>query len=114
MRSLTRLAKALWVAAIVYFFSPIDFIPDSIPLVGWFDDFVVVGLAVWASLDPDFSETSQLLAKYGRAVQNTQKLVLLFTLLALCVFLLILLLTVHYSKSPERGTPPESSLQEEL
>jgi uncharacterized membrane protein YkvA (DUF1232 family) len=34
------------VAAILYFFSPIDLIPDFIPVVGYFDDALVVSFAI--------------------------------------------------------------------
>ena len=29
------------IIAVIYFLSPIDFVPDFIPLVGWLDDIVV-------------------------------------------------------------------------
>ena len=34
--------------AVLYLISPIDFIPDVVPLIGWLDDFVVVfGVIMW-------------------------------------------------------------------
>ncbi len=33
--------------AILYDVSPIDVIPDVIPVVGWTDDFLLTGFAVW-------------------------------------------------------------------
>jgi uncharacterized membrane protein YkvA (DUF1232 family) len=40
------------IAAIIYFVSPIDLIPDFIPVVGYLDDAVVIGL-VAASISTD-------------------------------------------------------------
>lgn len=45
-------AVALWrkaggLAAAVYVLSPIDFVPDVIPVLGWLDDLGVVGAAAW-------------------------------------------------------------------
>ena len=39
---------AMAVGALVYFLSPVDLIPDFIPVVGYLDDAVVVGLAIKA------------------------------------------------------------------
>lgn len=38
--------KAILIGAIVYVVSPIDAIPDVIPVVGWLDDIGVVGYAM--------------------------------------------------------------------
>lgn len=41
-------AIATGVTAVVYFLTPVDLIPDFIPIVGYVDDAVIVGLAVKA------------------------------------------------------------------
>jgi uncharacterized membrane protein YkvA (DUF1232 family) len=48
-------AKVLAVAVAAYALSPIDLIPDFIPVVGYLDDFVIVPLGIWlvVSLIPD-------------------------------------------------------------
>lgn len=48
-------AKALAVAVAAYALSPIDLIPDFIPVVGYLDDLVIVPLGIWlvVSLVPD-------------------------------------------------------------
>jgi uncharacterized membrane protein YkvA (DUF1232 family) len=66
VRALKREALTLWVAArdprtplaakllagavAAYAFSPIDLIPDFIPVLGLLDDLVIVPLGVWAVL----------------------------------------------------------------
>ena len=40
-------AKLLLIAAIAYFLSPIDLIPDFIPIIGYFDDLIIVPLLIW-------------------------------------------------------------------
>ena len=37
---------AILVVALVYIISPVDFIPDVIPIVGWIDDVLVGGMAL--------------------------------------------------------------------
>lgn len=43
-------AKALMGAAVGYALSPIDLIPDCIPVIGYLDDLVVVPALLWAAL----------------------------------------------------------------
>ena len=43
-------AKALSVAVAAYALSPIDLIPDFIPVLGYFDDLLIVPLGVWATI----------------------------------------------------------------
>ncbi len=40
------LGKLFVLAALAYVVSPVDFIPDAIPFVGWLDDIGVMSLAV--------------------------------------------------------------------
>ena len=41
--------KALLVLAVLYLISPIDFIPDAIPILGWLDDVGVVAALLTAA-----------------------------------------------------------------
>ena len=45
-----RVAKALAGLVAAYAFSPIDLIPDFIPVLGWLDDLLLVPIGVWAVL----------------------------------------------------------------
>lgn len=40
-------AKLLAVVVLAYAFSPIDLIPDCIPLLGYLDDLILVPLGIW-------------------------------------------------------------------
>jgi uncharacterized membrane protein YkvA (DUF1232 family) len=48
-------AKALAIAVAAYALSPIDLIPDFIPVIGYLDDLFIVPLGIWlvVSLIPD-------------------------------------------------------------
>jgi uncharacterized membrane protein YkvA (DUF1232 family) len=43
-------ARAVAVCVVAYAFSPIDLIPDFIPVLGYLDDLVLVPLGVWLAL----------------------------------------------------------------
>src|SRR6476469_4632495 len=45
-REASLLGKLFVLAALVYVVSPVDFIPDAIPVIGWLDDMGVMSLAV--------------------------------------------------------------------
>jgi uncharacterized membrane protein YkvA (DUF1232 family) len=41
------IAKALAVALVAYAFSPIDLIPDFIPVLGYVDDLILLPIGIW-------------------------------------------------------------------
>jgi uncharacterized membrane protein YkvA (DUF1232 family) len=45
-RDASLLGKLFVFAALAYVISPVDFIPDAIPVIGWLDDMGVMSLAV--------------------------------------------------------------------
>src|SRR3982074_714683 len=63
-------AKALAFAVAAYALSPIDLIPDFIPVLGYLDDLIIVPLGVWAtiSLIP-----ADALAEYRAIVSTAER-----------------------------------------
>jgi len=64
-------AKVLAVAIAAYALSPIDLIPDFIPVIGYLDDLVILPLGIWlvVSLIPD-EVMVEYRAKASEAVQR--------------------------------------------
>lgn len=44
------IARLVVVVAVAYALSPIDLIPDFIPVLGWLDDLVLLPLLIWLAL----------------------------------------------------------------
>ena len=55
------------ISALTYFVSPIDLIPDSIPVIGYFDDAAVVG-ACWKMVESDVTEYVSWREKNGKVM----------------------------------------------
>ena len=45
-RLLVGSAVGLWVAQLLYLLSPLDLVPDFIPLIGWIDDLILLGSTI--------------------------------------------------------------------
>ncbi|GAB3828453.1 hypothetical protein GCM10028895_42020 [Pontibacter rugosus] len=43
-------AKVMVLITVAYAFSPIDLIPDFIPIIGYFDDLLLLPLGIWLSV----------------------------------------------------------------
>jgi uncharacterized membrane protein YkvA (DUF1232 family) len=43
-------AKVIILITVAYAFSPIDFIPDFIPILGYLDDLLIVPLGIWLAI----------------------------------------------------------------
>jgi uncharacterized membrane protein YkvA (DUF1232 family) len=72
-----------------YVISPIDIIPDFIPMAGWLDDLVVVplGLALMRKLIPSIN----VMEKRDRAQASVRRIILWTVLSLVVAFILVLL-----------------------
>lgn len=69
------IAKLVVVLAVAYALSPIDLIPDFIPVLGWLDDLVLLPLLIWLALrltPPEVMADSR--ARSTRAVAQGKRL----------------------------------------
>jgi len=56
------------ISALIYFVSPLDVVPDSIPVLGYFDDAAVVA-ACWNLVETDVEEYVKWRKETGREVE---------------------------------------------
>lgn len=57
------------VCALIYFVSPIDLIPDSIPILGYVDDVAVIAF-VWRMVEDDVEEYRKWQVEKGKRVMD--------------------------------------------
>jgi uncharacterized membrane protein YkvA (DUF1232 family) len=71
-REASLFGKLFVLAALVYVVSPVDLIPDAIPVVGWLDDVGVMSLAVaWMwKIVGRYREAPKPSADYGDLARN--------------------------------------------
>lgn len=55
------------ISALIYFVSPIDILPDSIPVIGYFDDAAVVATC-WKLVESDVVEYQKWREKNGKLI----------------------------------------------
>lgn len=71
-REASLVGKLFVLAALVYVVSPVDLIPDAIPIVGWLDDVGVMSLAVawmWKVVGR-YRDASTVESGYGTLARN--------------------------------------------
>jgi uncharacterized membrane protein YkvA (DUF1232 family) len=78
--------KLLAFAVAAYAFSPIDLIPDFIPVLGYLDDLILVPLGIWlvVSLIPA-QEMARFRAEAGNMIQRPQSNVAAFVVVAVWI-----------------------------
>ncbi len=99
-------AKALAFGVAAYAFSPVDLIPDFIPLLGYLDDLVLIplGVALVLKLIPaevleDSRRRAEELRRQGKPVNWLAGLIIVLIWLAAAVWLCSLLLELWMKRS---------------
>ena len=91
-------ARIFAAGVVAYAFSPIDLIPDPIPILGYLDDLVLIPLGVYLALKmipPDVMQESRIHAReaiaQGKPVNKVAAaiIVIIWIALAILVFLLL-------------------------
>ncbi len=87
-------AKAMVVLVLAYIVSPIDIIPDFIPVVGLLDEAILVPIALYFifKLIPDSVKQDHLCKEIDEA--SKKKLVIVGTLIVVLVWLTLLILVL--------------------
>jgi uncharacterized membrane protein YkvA (DUF1232 family) len=83
-------ARAFSALVVAYLFSPIDLIPDFIPILGYVDDLVVVPLGISLALKMIPPEVIADARKRADDPVQNKAIGFLFTFLVLCVWGLVL------------------------
>ena len=89
------IAAAVAIAVVAYALSPIDLIPDFIPVIGYFDDLLLVPAGIWLAIhlipDPIWQACREEALKHPFAMPKNRTaaivVVLLWLLLALLLWL---------------------------
>jgi uncharacterized membrane protein YkvA (DUF1232 family) len=87
-------AKALSAGVAAYALSPIDLIPDFIPIIGYLDDLIILPIGIWAAvkLIPD-----QIMADLRAMASQQRKPTSKAGLAAIvCIWLIVIALTVWF------------------
>lgn len=85
-------AKALMVVVVAYAVSPVDLIPDFIPVLGYVDDLVLVPAGIWLALKMIPREVVQEYRQKARPAMISGK----YRWLASIIIILIWLLVIYW------------------
>jgi uncharacterized membrane protein YkvA (DUF1232 family) len=98
-------AKLLAVCVVGYAFSPIDLIPDFIPVLGYLDDLVLVPLGIAlvlrmipAELMSECREKAAEVIKQGKPVNRTAAAVIIAIWLSMAILAIVLVMRVLRSR----------------
>jgi uncharacterized membrane protein YkvA (DUF1232 family) len=91
-------ARIFAACVVAYAFSPIDLIPDFIPIVGHLDDLVIVPLGVWLSLKlipksvmSEYRAKAQAIISQGKPINRVAAAVIIIIWLSLAALAIVLI-----------------------
>lgn len=95
----------LWVAIIVgYAFSPIDFIPDFIPVLGYLDDVILIPLLIALAIKMIPKEVMQEAREKAKSLKDKPKNIVAAVIIVLAwIFIALLGIYVGYSFTLDKG-----------
>jgi len=83
-------AKAFMLVVVAYFLSPIDLIPDFIPVLGYFDDLIIVPAGIFLALKMIPKDVMEDCRRKARSEPIAGKAKWIATLVIILVWLLVL------------------------
>jgi uncharacterized membrane protein YkvA (DUF1232 family) len=83
-------AKGFMLVIVAYFLSPIDLIPDFIPVLGYFDDLIIVPLGIFLALKMIPKDVMEDCRRKARSEPIAGKAKWIATLVIILVWLLVL------------------------
>ena len=83
-------AKALMLVIVAYFLSPIDLIPDFIPVLGYFDDLIIVPAGIFLALKMIPKDVMEDCRRKAKSEPIAGKAKWIATLVIILVWLLVL------------------------
>ena len=89
-------AKAFMLAVVAYFLSPIDLIPDFIPVLGYFDDLIIVPAGIFLALKMIPRDVMEECRGKARSEPIAGKAKWIATLVIISVWLLVLYFLVRF------------------
>ncbi|MDD2585306.1 MAG: YkvA family protein [Syntrophomonadaceae bacterium] len=98
-------AKALTAFLLAYILSPIDLIPDFIPIIGYLDDFIIIPLGIYLALRLIPEDVLFEYRKKAIHMNNIDKpknwlaaVIIIFVWLLLAIFLIKAIVTKYFSQ----------------
>lgn len=101
-----RRAKILLLFLLAYAASPIDLIPDFIPVLGLLDEVVLLPIGVWLAvrmIPPDVMDAARARAREGKLPANWIAGVLILLLWAASIAAIVWWLVNHNGMAPSAG-----------
>lgn len=101
-----RRAKILLLFLLAYAASPIDLIPDFIPVLGLLDEVVLLPIGVWLAvrmIPPDVMDAARARAREGKLPANWVAGVLILLLWAVSIAAIVWWLVNHNGMAPPAG-----------
>lgn len=99
-------AKALILIVIAYALSPIDLIPDFIPVIGYLDDLILLPLGIYLAVKLIPEEVLNKHREQASVDFGDKKVSRIGAILVMVIWAVLLYLAWHFFSSPGSSPPP--------